>query len=281
MSYKTVKSYITKNDCYKCNDKLSPKGLMLHSVGCAQPKAKVFIDQFNKSGVEKAVHGFIDASTGTYYNTMPYNMRAWHCGSATGNSKFIGVEMCEPSAIKYTTGSSYTITNKTTAKTQMKRAYETAVELFADLCKKYDFDPMKDIISHKEGHAKGLASNHGDPDHVLKIIDKNMNDFRKDVKAAMKKSSASSTKPTTTKKPDTKKKTTPKKTTKTSSTAKSYQAIINVGKLNIRKGPGVSYGTTGTVSRNEVYTIVDEKNGWGKLKSGAGWINLSYTKKKK
>lgn len=27
------------------------------------------------------------------------------------------------------------------------------------------------------------------------------------------------------------------------------------------------------------YTIVEEKNGWGRLKSGAGWISLSYTKK--
>ena len=34
-----------------------------------------------------------------------------------------------------------------------------------------------------------------------------------------------------------------------------------------------------TVKKNEVYTIVDEKDGWGKLKSGAGWIYLKKTKK--
>ena len=28
-----------------------------------------------------------------------------------------------------------------------------------------------------------------------------------------------------------------------------------------------------------LYTIVDEKDGWGKLKSGAGWISLKYTTK--
>ena len=33
--------------------------------------------------------------------------------------------------------------------------------------------------------------------------------------------------------------------------------------------------TATTVKRNEVYTIVGEENGWGKLKSGAGWISLS------
>ncbi len=33
------------------------------------------------------------------------------------------------------------------------------------------------------------------------------------------------------------------------------------------------------VKKNEVFTIVDEKDGWGKLKSGAGWIYLKRTKK--
>ena len=32
-------------------------------------------------------------------------------------------------------------------------------------------------------------------------------------------------------------------------------------------------------TKGQVYTIIDEKNGWGKLKSGAGWINLDYAKK--
>ena len=30
---------------------------------------------------------------------------------------------------------------------------------------------------------------------------------------------------------------------------------------------------------NPVYTIIEENNGWGKLKSGIGWISLGYTKK--
>ena len=49
--------------------------------------------------------------------------------------------------------------------------------------------------------------------------------------------------------------------------------------VNYRKGAGVSYAVTGSVKKGQVFTIVEEKNGWGKLKSGAGWINLSYTKK--
>ena len=35
-----------------------------------------------------------------------------------------------------------------------------------------------------------------------------------------------------------------------------------------------------TISKGQVFTIIDERDGWGKLKSGAGWIQLDgYTKK--
>ena len=63
----------------------------------------------------------------------------------------------------------------------------------------------------------------------------------------------------------------------------SYKVRITADVLKIRKGPGVSYGTNGSVKKGQAFTIVDEKwNGkskWGKLKSGQGWINLSYTEK--
>jgi len=60
---------------------------------------------------------------------------------------------------------------------------------------------------------------------------------------------------------------------------KDYIVTITASSLNYRKGPGTNYAVVGTVKKNEIYTIVEESNGWGKLKSGAGWINLSYTKK--
>lgn len=60
---------------------------------------------------------------------------------------------------------------------------------------------------------------------------------------------------------------------------KSYKVRVTVEKLNIRKGPGMNYQTDGQIKDKGVYTIVDESNGWGKLKSGAGWIWLAYTKR--
>ena len=62
-------------------------------------------------------------------------------------------------------------------------------------------------------------------------------------------------------------------------TNSTYKVRVTADVLNVRKGPGVGYAVTTTVKSGEVYTIVDEKSGWGKLKSGAGWIKLSYTKK--
>lgn len=56
-----------------------------------------------------------------------------------------------------------------------------------------------------------------------------------------------------------------------------YLVIINTGVLNVRNGAGTSHKVNTQVRRGEVYTIVGEKDGWGKLKSGAGWIDLSYT----
>lgn len=59
----------------------------------------------------------------------------------------------------------------------------------------------------------------------------------------------------------------------------SYIVQITASTLNVRAGAGTNYKTVTQVKKNQKYTIVEEKNGFGKLKSGAGWISLKYTKK--
>lgn len=59
----------------------------------------------------------------------------------------------------------------------------------------------------------------------------------------------------------------------------SYKVKITADVLNVRTGAGTNYKVVTTVKKNEVYTIVATSNGWGRLKSGAGWICLDYTKK--
>lgn len=181
---------LTNNPCYKAGKTIAVKGLMLHSVGCPQPSALVFVNNWNKSTYDRAcVHAFIDGNTGVIFQCLPWSHRGWHGGGASNNTH-IGVEMCEPACIKYTSGSNFTCSDTATAKAVVKRTYEAAVELFAFLCKQYNLDPLADgvIISHREGHARGIASNHGDPEHLWNGLKMGytMDGFRKAVAAAMK-----------------------------------------------------------------------------------------------
>lgn len=61
------------------------------------------------------------------------------------------------------------------------------------------------------------------------------------------------------------------------STDKGKLVKITANTLYVRAGAGVKYEIKTQVKKGEVYTIVEEENGWGKLKSGAGWISLAYT----
>lgn len=186
---KIVESILSNNPCFKAGKKIVVKGLMLHSVGCPQPSAETFVKKWNSPQESRAcVHAFIDGNTGTVYQTLPWDHRGWHSGGSSNNTH-IGVEMCEPACIRYTGGATFSCSNRTTAMEVVTRTYNAAVELFAFLCKQYHLDPLADgvIISHKEGHARGVASGHGDPDHLWNGLESGytMDGFRRDVRAAM------------------------------------------------------------------------------------------------
>lgn len=268
-----IKSIMTQNPCYTAGRKITVKGLMLHSVGCCQPNAAVFVNNWNRPDYKNAcVHGFIDGNTGAVYQTLPWNHRGWHAGGAANNTH-IGVEMCEPACIKYTGGATFTCSDTATAKAAVTRTYNAAVELFAMLCKQYGLDPLKDgvIISHKEGCARGIASNHGDPEHLWNQLKTGytMDGFRKAVKAAMGAGGTSTL-------PEPQKPTTGPQTGEFSP----YRVRVTATDLNIRTGAGTNTPSKGFIKPG-VYTIVEEKSGpgatvWGKLKSGAGWISLDF-----
>ena len=79
---------------------------------------------------------------------------------------------------------------------------------------------------------------------------------------------------------------------KTGSTATStkksdvpFLVKVSITDLNIRKGAGTNYERTGKFTGVGVFTIMEVKSGqgstagWGRLKSGAGWISLDYAKR--
>jgi N-acetylmuramoyl-L-alanine amidase len=82
---------------------------------------------------------------------LPWNHRGWHAGGSANNS-YIGFEMCEDGLDD---------------KAYLASVYELAAQLCAWLCATYGID-VKNVIGHYEAHARGMASNHGDPRNWFK-----------------------------------------------------------------------------------------------------------------
>lgn len=188
---------LTRNYCYTCAGELAPKGIMVHSTGANNPKVSRYVpgndelgrntggnhwDQTNAEWKAKfgtvlnvCVHAFIgkfaDGKIGTV-QTLPWTMRAWHCGGR-GNNTHIGFEICEDGLVD----SAY-----------FNSVYQEAVELTAMLCQTYHLNPLEDgvIICHQDGYKRGIASNHADVLHWFPKHGKAMSDFRTDVSKLMK-----------------------------------------------------------------------------------------------
>lgn len=183
------KLIFTENECYKAGRKITPKGIMVHSTGANNPKLSRYVgpddgllgenkykNHWNRP-MDRQVccHAFIgklaDGSVATY-QVLPWDHRGWHGGSGKNgsvNNTHIGFEICEDGL----TDASY-----------FRKVYQEAVELCVMLCKQYGLTE-KDIIDHREGYQKGIASNHGDVRHWFSWFDKTMDDFRADVKARL------------------------------------------------------------------------------------------------
>jgi hypothetical protein len=185
------KLILTNNACYKAGRTITPKGIMVHSTGANNPNLKRYVgpddgllgknqygnhwNQNNPDSRQVCVHAFIgklaDGSIATY-QTLPWNMRGWHCGSGSkgsGNDTHISFEICEDGL----TDTAY-----------FNKVYTEAVELCVYLCKQYRLTE-KYIICHSEGYKLGIASNHGDVMHWFPKHGKSMDTFRADVKAGL------------------------------------------------------------------------------------------------
>ncbi|SDN79495.1 N-acetylmuramoyl-L-alanine amidase [Acetanaerobacterium elongatum] len=191
------KLILINNACYKVGRTIIPKGIMVHSTGANNPYLKRYVgpddgllgknpynnhwNQDKPDGRQVCVHGFIgklaDGSIATY-QTLPWNMRGWHCGSGSkgsGNDTHIGFEICEDGL---------------TDPTYFSAVYKEAVELCVYLCKQFNLTE-KDIICHSEGYKLGIASNHGDVMHWFPKHGKSMDTFRADVKKLLDTENAS------------------------------------------------------------------------------------------
>ena len=181
------KALLKHNDCYLRGRTIRPQGVMVHSTGANNPWLRRYLApddgrlgvpsprHWNQGGVGACVHAMIgkaaDGSVCTY-QTLPWNMRGWHCGRS-GNDTHIAFEICEDNLAD---------------KGYFRTTYQAAVELTAHLCQLYHLDPQADgvVLCHSEGYARGIASNHADVMHWWGKFGVSMDDFRRDVAEKMK-----------------------------------------------------------------------------------------------
>ncbi len=250
-----VSAPATANPCWQQGRTIRVTGLMLHSVGCAQESGAVFASVWNQPEADVLVHAVIEPG-GTVYQLADWERRCWHCGGS-GNDYLIGVEMTEPNELVYTSGTEFIWSGR--AREKAIDNYNTAVSLFASLCFQYDLDPMTAILSHKEGGERGIASGHGDPEHLWTGLGLNltMDTFRQDVRKKMAGSYRD----------------------RTVADSASPAATVTADVLNVRSGPGMAYDVLGVLEQGSGVAVLEVRQTadriWGRLASG-GWVCMDY-----
>lgn len=195
-----------QNDCYRRNqaemgkapgDRDSryaryyrgPRGVMIHSTGANNPNLRRYVqpddgilgvnpnnNDWNRPGLDVSVHAFIGLTqTGEVaaYQILPWEYRAWHCGGS-GNDTHLSFEICE---------------DDLEDEDYFEKTYQAAMELTAELCRKFGLDPLAPgvVIDHAEGADLGIASNHADVDHWWSRFGVSMDDFRAGVARLLQK----------------------------------------------------------------------------------------------
>lgn len=197
------KILLTKNDCYKAYQKMTPKGIVVHSTGVNNTSLRRYIapddgiigknaynNDWNRSGLDVCVHGFIGTDKRgnvKFYQTLPFNICCWGVGGGSKgsynyNPAYIQFEICE---------------GNLNDRAYCQKTYNKAVEVCAYLCETYNIN-VNNIVGHYEAYQKGYGSNHADPKHWWSKHGYSMDGFRKAVKSKMSASKKTETKPTTT-----------------------------------------------------------------------------------
>ena len=148
-----------QNDCYRRNQGemeknpgerdsryaryyQGPQGVMIHSTGAENPNLRRYVqpddgtlgvnpngNDWNRPGLDVAVHAFIGLTRSgevAAYQILPWEYRAWHCGGS-GNDTHLSIEICE---------------DNLQDRGYFDRVYQMAMELTAELCRRFRLDPL-------------------------------------------------------------------------------------------------------------------------------------------
>lgn len=161
--------YWTANDSRYNGRKCTREGIMVHSTATPGVMAADWHDRWNKGGIGKSVHFFVDDVS--IWNYMETDRRSAHCGGE-GNDTHVSIEICEP---------------RNRDEGFFEAVWNNAVWLVKHLCAEFGLT-AENVISHSEGKKLGIASNHGDPEVFFAQYNKTMDDFRSEVLASNKPS---------------------------------------------------------------------------------------------
>ncbi|MBQ1280848.1 MAG: N-acetylmuramoyl-L-alanine amidase [Oscillospiraceae bacterium] len=291
----------TGNRRYRAAEPLRPVGAVLHSIGVPQPRAQVLRDAWQRDASPYVTHYVLDDTE--ILHCMPDNFKCWHVGSP-GNDRFLGIEMCEPREITYTSGAGFTARDPEAAQRYAAACRERAIRLLAKLCRDNGWDPAEAIWTHGELARRKLSNtDHADPEHLWKGLgmDYGLSQLRRDVAAAMGAAeqprdglyrirkawedaasqvgayrsleNALAARPEGYAVFD--------ETGRQLAPAPQRLVRITASALNVRRGPSASTPVVQMLPRGGVYTVVEEVGGWGLLKAYAarrdGWISLNWT----
>lgn len=279
----------TQSTCYNGTSRMTVRGLLVHSTGANNPNLKRYVQPSDdakdkaemlkmlgtntnrndwnhiqqQAGLNYWIGKLADGSVATV-QTMPWDYRPWGCGSGSKgscNNGWIQGEICEDGL----SDRSYCL-----------KTYEENAELAAYLFTLFNLDPLgtvaqngvkvPTILCHQDSYKLGLGSNHGDVMHWWPKHGLTMDGFRHDVLDIMNASGWSiATSPSAP----------------SPSSGVPYTVIVTAPALNIRREGKDGAVIVGCIYDNGACTIVEEsKDGkWGRLKSGAGWIALAFTRK--
>ena len=260
MSY-TFKQNLVSSGKYsiKCPYSMTPKYVVVHNTA-NDASAVNEVAYMIRNNNQVSYH--IACDDINVVQGLPLNRNAWHAGDGAkgpGNRYGIGVEICYSKS----GGARYT------------NAEENAVYVCARLLHQHRLG-IESLKQHHDFALNGKNCPHRIRDEGRwEGFKGRVNWVLGEIKAGRCDASLSSG---TTHSNSTSSNQTTSNSTSTS-TSTNYVVRVTADSLNIRKGPSVSYSVVGEIGKGEAYTIVATQNGWGKLKSGVGWINLSYTQR--
>lgn len=255
-----VEKWQKKNKFGRPGTPLNYTKVAIHYTGQADVPGKNTVSYFNNvvangykvngKYIYASSHFVIDLD-GTIYQLIPLDEICYATNSA--NSYAVGIEVA-------TTGKDNHYTDAT---------YKSMVHLCAWLCARKSLNPRKDIIRHTDvvGRAYKLCPiymvNNPKQYEQFRLDCYNLKEGKIKVDNIV---NCTDGKGKVTKVPS---------GNTTTSEFKPYVVRVIVDTLNIRKGPGVSNDKCGMLIKGDAYTIIEEKDGWGKLKFELGWINIS------